>query len=105
MSDDQPTTVRRQLMGQPLVTAVKDQVTCDLSGEAVVLQMKDSMYYGLDPVGAAIWKLIQTPKSIAEICEALVNEYEVTPGECEADVRSFLAELQSQGLITLVWGA
>jgi len=35
--------------------------TCDLAGEAAILGLKNGIYYGLDPVGARIWNLIQTP--------------------------------------------
>ena len=35
-----------------IVVAAKDQVSCDLAGEAAILNMKNGVYYGLDPVGA-----------------------------------------------------
>jgi len=79
--------------------AVKDQVTCDLSGEAVILQINDAVYYGLDPVGARIWALIQTPKTIAEIRDTIVEEYDVTPEQCEADLRKLLEEMMAKKLV------
>ena len=86
------------------ICAVKDQVTCDLSGEAVILQLQDGMYYGLDPVGASIWKFIQTPKTITEVRDAIVEEYDVTPEQCEADLRALLAEMKEQRLVTVEEG-
>jgi len=42
----------------------KDQVSCDLAGEAAILNLKNGVYYGLDPVGARIWNLIQEPRKL-----------------------------------------
>ena len=40
------------------VMVADDVVSCDLDGEAAILNIKDGVYYGLDPVGAKIWNLI-----------------------------------------------
>ncbi len=34
-----------------IVVVANEQVSCDLSGDAVILQLKDGVYYGLDGVG------------------------------------------------------
>ena len=94
--DSQPASTR-----EPAVCAVPDQVTCDLSGEAVILQLQDGIYYGLNPVGACIWNLIQTPKTISEVRDAILDEYDVTPEQCEADVRALVAEMKEHALVTV----
>ena len=81
--------------------AVKDQVTCELSGEAVVLHLNEGIYYGLDPVGASIWKLIQTPKTITEIRDAIMEEYDVDAERCETDLRALLKELAEKKLVAV----
>jgi len=57
------------------------------------------VYYGLDPVGARIWNLIQEPKRIKEIYEILLKEYNVEPGRCERDLLALLEKLVEEGLI------
>ena len=96
-------------LGQPITRnpafcAVKDQVTCDLSGEAVILQLQDGMYFGLDAVGASVWKLVQTPKTITELRDAIVAEYDVMPEQCEADLRALLTDMKEQRLVTVEEG-
>jgi hypothetical protein len=44
------------------IVASRDQVSCDLSGEAALLSLKTGVYYGLNPVGARILSLIQTTR-------------------------------------------
>jgi hypothetical protein len=81
------------------VLQAKDQVSCDLAGEATILSVKTGNYYGLDPVGARIWTLIQQPRTLQEIRDTLVKEYDVDAIRCEADLLSILQQLQAKGLI------
>jgi hypothetical protein len=76
-----------------------DQISCDLAGEAVILNLKNGTYYGLDPVGASIWSLIQEPKTFAEIREALLGIYRVDGSELESDLQALLTQFSEQGLI------
>ncbi len=87
------------LSRRSVVVAARDQVSCDLAGEAAILNIKNGVYYGLDPVGARIWKLIQQPRSVDEVREALVEEYEVEPERCEQDLITLLEKLLAEGLI------
>jgi hypothetical protein len=84
------------------VVVTKDQVYCDLSGEAAILNLKSGVYFGLNTVGASIWKLIQEPRSVKEIQDAIQEEYGVEPKQCERDVMELLQELSTHGLIEIV---
>jgi hypothetical protein len=85
-----------------IVVATKDQVSADLSGEAAILNLTSGIYYGLNEVGASIWKLIQEPKRVNEIKKILLQEYEVEPDRCEEDLVNLLTELLSRDLIKTV---
>jgi Coenzyme PQQ synthesis protein D (PqqD) len=87
------------LSAQSVVTVTKDQVSCNLGPEAAILNMKDGIYYGLDPVGAEVWKLLQTPRKVADIHEALLQEYDVEPERCQRDLLALLEDLLGAGLI------
>ena len=100
-NEQQTPTAASPVGGNPTVCAVKDQVTCDLSGEAVILQLNDSVYYGLDPVGTSIWQLIQSPRTVAEVRDAIVEEYDVSPEQCEMDVRTLIGEMAENRLVTV----
>jgi hypothetical protein len=82
-----------------VVVAAKDQVSCDLAGEAAILNIKSGVYYGLDPVGARIWNLMQEPREVAQIQNAITNEYDVDPEQCSRDVFALLEKLLAEGLI------
>ncbi len=89
---------------QSKVVASKDQVSCDLAGEAAILNLADGVYYGLDPVGACIWNMLQEPKSLDELRDGVMNEYEVDAERCEHDILTLLGELEERGLIEIVGG-
>ncbi len=84
------------------IVVSQDQVSCDLSGEAAILNLKAGVYYGLNTVGASIWKLIQEPRSVKEIQAAIQEEYEVEPDQCGRDVLELLQELSTNGLIEIL---
>ena len=81
------------------VKASTDQVSCDLAGEAAILDLKNGIYYGLDPVGARIWELIQAPREVQEITSLLLDEYDVEAAQCQNDVVALLGQLLERGLI------
>jgi hypothetical protein len=82
-----------------IVVAIRDQVSADLAGEAAILNLKSGVYYGLNTVGARIWSLIQEPKTIENIRDIILNEYDVDPQRCESDLLQLLQQLAAEGLI------
>jgi hypothetical protein len=79
-----------------------DQVSCGLGGEAAILHLKTAIYYGLDPVGARVWDLLRTPRTLAEIRDAILAEYDVEPARCERDLRDLLEKLAAERLIEIL---
>ena len=88
-----------QVEPDSVVMAVAGQVSCDLDGEAAVLNLKTGVYYGLDEVGASVWKLLAEPRRIDEIVDALIGEYEVDREACLRDVMALVGELAVRGLV------
>lgn len=82
-----------------IVVAANHQVSCDLAGDAVILNLKTGVYYGLDAVGARIWNLIQAPMTVADIQDIVLKEYDVEAGRCEGDLLALLQELTAAELI------
>jgi hypothetical protein len=81
------------------VAAGRHQVSCDLAGEAVILQLQDGVYYGLNPVGARVWQLLKEPRTVGDIMSRILDEYDVDPSRCEQDLSALLLELSSKKLI------
>ena len=82
-----------------IVVVVPNQVSADLGGEAVVLGLEKSMYYGLDGVGSRVWELIKQPQAVSSVRDTILDEYEVDRETCERDLLEFLGKLAAEGLI------
>jgi hypothetical protein len=85
-----------------VVVATSRQVSCDVAGEVMILNLNDGVYYGLDTVGTRIWELLQEQRSVAEIRELLVMEFDVTREHCERDLLRLLRELMEAQLVEIV---
>lgn len=96
--------MERGLSTNSSVVAAKDQVSSNLGGEVAILHLGAGTYYGLDAVGARIWSLIQEPRFVEEIRDALVSEYEVEPALCESDLIALLQRLAEEGLVEVRGG-
>lgn len=82
-----------------VVVATGEQVSCALGEESAILNLKNTVYYGLDPVGARIWSLLLEPRSVRDIRNTLLDEYEVEKKRCETDLLKFLDQMRAEGLI------
>jgi hypothetical protein len=67
--------------------------------ETVILDLASGTYFGLDPVGARIWQLLGEGKTLAEICQMMLEEYEVEREQLETDVLRLTGELLERGLV------
>jgi Coenzyme PQQ synthesis protein D (PqqD) len=87
-----------------VVVASKDQASCPLEDEVAIVQLKAGVYYGLDPVGARIWELIASPRSVRAIRDVLLAEYQVDAERCQSDLVSLLQTLAEAGLVEVTDG-
>jgi hypothetical protein len=83
------------------IAASENQISSDLGGEIACLNLESGIYYGLDAVGARIWELIQVPRSVSEIRDILLEEYDVQPQRCERELLALLDQLATENLIVL----
>jgi coenzyme PQQ synthesis protein D (PqqD) len=82
-----------------VVVAAKNGLSRAIEKEVAILNLKNGTYYGLDRVGAYVWKLLQQPTSVAEIRSAMLEKYEIDQTRCERELLDLLGQLQSEGLI------
>lgn len=75
-------------------------VATQVGDEAVILHLGSGTYFGLDPVGARIWELMKEPKTPAEICDVLLDEYDVSRENLERDTMNLISDLIAQNLVS-----
>ena len=67
--------------------------------EAVMMSVEAGRYYGLNAVARRVWELLETPKTIAQLCRQLCEEFEVDPQTCETDVLKFAGDLVDNDVV------
>lgn len=68
-------------------------------GETVIVDPVSGRYYGLNDYAVRVWTLIQQPRSVGELRDALLAEYEVAPDELLEDMTALILELAAAGLV------
>jgi len=73
-----------------------------VEGEAVILSLKNGAYYGLDEIGTRLWNHLIDSHSIADACNRIRGEYDVSAEELDKDMREFLERLLELRLVEIV---
>jgi hypothetical protein len=92
-------TARSAFEPSALVVVAPDVLSSTIGSEQVMLNLRDGIYYGLEAIGSEIWTLLQQPITVAEICQVVVDRYDVEGERCRQDVVGLLGELVKRGLI------
>lgn len=82
-----------------IVAIAPDVLGSELGSDVVMLSLRDGMYYGLDAVGAEVWRLIQSPSTIGHIVATIVDIFEVDEARCRTDVVALIASLRDRHLV------
>jgi hypothetical protein len=83
-----PAVVARVVAGETLIVPVRAKVA-DLAS-----------IYSLNGTGSLIWKLLGSPRTVAQLATAVAQEYqEVGPAQVERDVTEFVSEMKAMGLV------
>lgn len=75
----------------------KDWLTARLGGEVFLMNVKGKDVIGLDEVSVEIWTILETPRSLDEVCLMISKQFRVAPEECRPDVQRVLDSLKQQG--------
>lgn len=83
------------------VTIGEDTVFRELDGEAVILQLDEGVYFGLDPVGTRLWRLIEAHGDLRPVFDAALAEFDVAPDVLERDLLQLVANLADKRLVVV----
>lgn len=95
-------TGRVPLSESSVVVAHANVVSCDLVGTSALLEMGSGTYYALNGIASRIWKIIQKPVIVSDICTTVVETYDVDRVRCQHDLMALLRKLDDAGLIEIV---
>lgn len=94
-------SLENNMLDNLLLCRGKENISTELEGETVILDMASGIYSGLDAVGSSIWTLLEQPITFSVLCHKLMDEYNVEEEVCRTDLLSFLKDLADNKLITI----
>ena len=75
-----------------------------VGGETLIVPVRAKVgdlasIYTFNGTGSLIWKLLDAPRTVAELAMAVAEEYEVEVSQAEHDVADFVREMKAVGLV------
>ncbi len=86
-------------MSEPLFKRSEQALFANVGDDIVALHLEKGLCFGMVDVSAEVWALIEEPASLDQICNGLMQKYEIDQETCRAEVARFIDELQSEGLV------
>lgn len=73
----------------------------DFDDGLIMMDIDSGNYFDVDSVGARVWALLEKPMTIAQLCDVLIQEYDVEPDICQTQTTEFVAYLHDKDLVEL----
>ncbi len=75
-----------------------------VAGETLIVPIRAKVgdlasIYSFNGTGSLIWKLLESPRTVAELANAVAEEYEVDLTHAERDVTEFVSEMKAVCLV------
>ena len=86
-------------MNESLPHVNADVVYQQVGEDLVLVHLKTNQIFALNPTGGRFWELLTDGLDRPAIEEALLEEFEVTPGQLEREIDQLLAALAREGLV------
>ena len=74
----------------------------EVGEDIVALNVDQGNCYGMEKVTAAVWNLLETPRTLDQLVSALIERYDVGADQCRAEVAELMETMASEGLIEAI---
>ncbi len=71
----------------------------EIGDDVVALHVRQGHCYGMDNVAADVWRMLDRPIGLSEICDRLKERYEVDDLTCRQEVGRFIEAMRKEQLI------
>ena len=76
----------------------------NVGDDVVALHVPNGRCFGMEHVTADVWRYLDPPSGLDQICSKLLEEYDVDPETCRKDVEDLLKVMQQEGLVEAAAG-
>ncbi len=91
------------MQSQPFIRS-QSVVARVVAGETLIVPIRAKVgdlasIYSFNATGSLIWKLLESPKTLPELANAVAQQYEIEFAQAERDVSDFVNEMKAVGLV------
>ncbi len=96
--------VSENMLGWIIVVIKDNFLLKQIAGDYIVVPVGEklvdfSAMIVLNETGVFLWKLLKEEKTVTQLVEAVVAEYDIDRGTAESDVGEFIAMLKEKDLV------
>jgi len=73
-----------------------EPIAAEVGDGLVMLSVQEGKYFSLNPTAAAIWRRLESPMRVGELCDHIVDEFDTSPEHAVQAVSAFVAKLIEQ---------
>ncbi len=93
-----------ETFGNEKIVRSQSVVARVIAGETLIVPIRGNVgdlasIYSFNGTGTLIWKLLESPKSEAQLAASVAEGYEVDPAQAARDVATFVSEMKAVGLV------
>lgn len=78
-----------------------EHLAAEVGGDLIIMSMRTDQYYGLEAVGAYVWRLLDRPRSFSDVVSSVSERFGVDRVTAVRDLTAFVLDLESEGLLEL----
>src|SRR5258707_13691817 len=95
---------RSETEGTRIFVRSRSVVSRRVSGETLIVPVRGKVgdlasIYSFNGTGSLIWQLLDAPRTLADLIDAVEREFDVEQDQAQKDVTQFLNDMLSVGLV------
>jgi hypothetical protein len=78
-----------------------EPIAAEVGDGLVMLSVQEGKYFSLNATAAAIWRRLEAPMRVSELCDRIVEEFDTTREHAIQAVPGFVAKLIKQNIVAV----
>lgn len=77
----------------------QEMLSTELDQETILMSIDAGAYFGLAGTAQWIWSKLDSPITYGSLLEEVIEEFNIAPEACAADLQGFLEQMEREGLL------
>ncbi len=95
-------TDKKSISLTSIICRNENNLAAEIDDEVMLMSIENGNYYGLDTIAADIWRRLEKPVVVADVCAKLIKEYDANAEIIGRDVLALLEKLSKENLNKVV---